>query len=352
MLITFYRIYNTGREIDLDRLERELAQSHDIARPGLSRVKTKSIILEVPPLMVALGTARLSGNEVPVPLRARAKIYDIGSVSISLSLEVSADSPGSMQDLALQFAGQMGLEPVFQGRLEQLKQILVPILEHVEIDPDFFEDYTIFWVQRLEQITDPVVILLGEKVSFSQQTRQEVLKNSLSYEDDDLAVISWDTALLCDPELPLDLMDLIEFANVQLAELRYYDEVLNRQMDKLYDDIESADRLPRWRRLRLYHQIMSRLAETHADIAGVTEKVKNLIKVTEDIYYARVYETSLRVLRTSQWMDSVTRKMEVINQNYRRLSDEVNIQHSNFLEWTIIVLIALEFGLAIIQSLI
>jgi uncharacterized Rmd1/YagE family protein len=41
----------------------------------------------------------------------------------------------------------------------------------------------------------------------------------------------------------------------------------------------------------------------------------------------------------------------VIRENYSMLSDEVRIQHSNFLEWVIIILIALEFGLAIWQSL-
>jgi uncharacterized Rmd1/YagE family protein len=34
------------------------------------------------------------------------------------------------------------------------------------------------------------------------------------------------------------------------------------------------------------------------------------------------------------------------------LSDEVRIGHSNLLEWVIIILIALEFGLAIWQSII
>jgi uncharacterized Rmd1/YagE family protein len=41
----------------------------------------------------------------------------------------------------------------------------------------------------------------------------------------------------------------------------------------------------------------------------------------------------------------------VIRENYSMLSDEVRIQHSNFLEWVIIILIALEFGLAIWQSI-
>jgi len=56
------------------------------------------------------------------------------------------------------------------------------------------------------------------------------------------------------------------------------------------------------------------------------------------------------VLRTEQWTDSVNRKLKVMVQNYSLLVDEVNIQHSNFLEWIIIMLIALEFGFAILTS--
>jgi len=41
----------------------------------------------------------------------------------------------------------------------------------------------------------------------------------------------------------------------------------------------------------------------------------------------------------------VTRKIDVIRENYSMLSDEVRIQHSNTLEWVVIILIALEFGL-------
>jgi len=41
--------------------------------------------------------------------------------------------------------------------------------------------------------------------------------------------------------------------------------------------------------------------------------------------------------------------MDVIRENYSMLSDEVHIQHSNLLEWVIIILIALEFVFAIWQ---
>ena len=94
---------------------------------------------------------------------------------------------------------------------------------------------------------------------------------------------------------------------------------------------------------------MAHQMETSAEISEITEKIHNLIKVTEDVYYARVYAAVLNVLRSGQWNQSVARKIEVIQDNYSMLSDEVRIQHSNFLEWVIIILIAFELGLGIWQ---
>jgi uncharacterized Rmd1/YagE family protein len=41
----------------------------------------------------------------------------------------------------------------------------------------------------------------------------------------------------------------------------------------------------------------------------------------------------------------VNRKIAVIRETYAMLSDEVRIQHSNFLEWIVILLIAFEIAL-------
>ena len=88
-----------------------------------------------------------------------------------------------------------------------------------------------------------------------------------------------------------------------------------------------------------------------ADITEIRERIENLIKITEDIYYARVYQTTLKVLPTDQWTESLNRKLQVIQQNYGILSTEVNLRHSYILEWIIIILITLEFGFAILNRL-
>jgi hypothetical protein len=349
--LRFYRIYDIGRDVDLDWLEQELARSYVTARTRLVRVKPKSIILENPPLSIRMPPVIVKCQARTFEFMVIARIYDIGAISLCLVFEKPDGTYGELEETGLLFAGDGCLDEVFLSHLAELSRVLSPLLKDFANDPEFYEDYAIYVTDRVDPEIDPVVLLLGEKTEISQQMRDEVLKNTQSYTRNDLAILSWDSTLLCNPEYPTDLIDLIDFANVQVLELRYYDRVLTRQMVKMYDDIVLADRLPRFRRMRQYHAIMAQLMETNAEISEIIERIHNLIKVTEDVYYARVYETVLRVIRSGQWSESVSRKIEVIRENYSMLSDEVRIQHSNFLEWVIIILIAMEFALAIWQSL-
>ncbi|MDD3135114.1 MAG: hypothetical protein PHF57_00545 [Methanoregula sp.] len=348
--IRLYRIYDIGREIDLDWLERSLAQNYFTARTSFLRVKPKSIVLEEPPLLIQMHPIRVERHGRPFEFSVVARVYAIGAISFCFVYEDRDADYSELEEIAFLFAGQEGLDEYYVQYLKTLGEIIKPHIKNFAINPGFFEDYTIYVTDRRDDSIDPVPMMIGDKTRISSQMREEIIKNSLSYSVDDLAVLSWDSALLCEPGSPTDILDLIEFANVQVLELRYYDRELTLKMEKMYEDIEHADRMSQFRRSRRYHAIMADLMETYAEVSEIIEKVNNLIKVTEDVYYARLYAMALKVQRSNQWSESVSRKIDVIRENYSMLSDEVRIQHSNFLEWVIIVLIALEFGLAIWQS--
>jgi hypothetical protein len=348
--LRFYRIYDIGREIDLDWLEKALAQNYFTARTSFVRVKPKSIMIEDPPLMIQMHPIRVERDGRPFEFSVVARVYDIGAISFCFIYETPDADISKLEEIAFLFAGQEGLSEFYVQYLKTLGEIIRPHIRNFAIDPDFYEDYSVYVTDKRDDSIDPVALLLGEKTNIAPQMREEIIRNSLSYTTDDLAILSWDSALLCNPDNPTDLIDLIEFANVQVLELRYYDQELAREMEKMYEDIEHADRMSPFFRGRQYHAIMAKLMETSAEISEIIEKVENLIKVTEDVYYARVYATALKVLRSGQWSENVSRKMRVIKENYSMLSDEVRIQHSNSLEWIIIILIALEFGLAIWQT--
>lgn len=350
--IRFFRIYDIGKEIDITRLETALARSYYTARANFQRIKPKSIMIEDPPLFLRMHPAEVTIGGIRYDLQASARIFDIGAISLCFVHEFDENAYNkSLEEIGLIFANDEAITDVFTSYLANLKEILSPYISDISIDASFFEDYFIYFTDNLESTPDPAVLLMGEDTKFSSQMREEVLKNSMSYSVDDIIYLSWGAAFIKNSEIPTDLFDLIEYANVQVLELRYYDQVLSRKMEKMYDDIELADKSTWFSRIRLYHQIMADLMEIHADVSEITEKVNNLIKVTEDVYYARVYATALKVLRSPLWSDSVNRKILVIHENYSMLSDEVRIQHSNFLEWIIIILITLEFVLAIWQSI-
>ncbi len=348
--IRFYRVYDTGHEIDLEALEAAPAAAGATARASFTRVSPKSIWIEHPPLLVRLPPVAVSVGGASYVLAAVARVYEIGAISLCFVLEDAAAPPSSLLPVALSFAGQQGLDQVFLDSLGVLRDVLGPELGAAPLDPGFYEDYTVYVVDRDDPALDPVALLAGEVAAFSAATREDLLRNSLSYAIDDRAVLAWDAALLVAPEPPADLVEVIEYAVVQVLELRYYDRVLTLQMQRMYDDIEAADRFGRFRRRREYRRLLNRLMETFAEVSEVTEGIENLIRITEDVYYARVYATALRVLRADLWRASVDRKIDVIRENYQMLSDEVNREHGNFLEWVIIILIALEFAFAIWEA--
>jgi hypothetical protein len=349
--LRFYRIYDIGREIDLDWLEKELAQRYVTTRIRFQRVKPKSIAIEAPPLMTRMDPFHIEQEGRTFDFQVFARMYDIGVISLCFAYENMSAEYAMLEEIALLFSEQKGLGDYFVRYLTQLSDQIKPHIKNFSIDPDFFEDYTIYLTDLRDDALDPVTLLTGERGAISPQIREEIVRNSLSYTASDLAVLSWDSALLCGPEPPVDLIDLIEYSNVQVLELRNYDRELTRQMEKMYDDIEHAEQLWQFQRIRRYHTIMKNLMETYAGISEILEKVDNLIKVTEDVYYARVYATALKVLRSSQWSESVSRKIAVIQENYSMLSDEVRIQHSNFLEWVVIILIAVELGFFVWEGL-
>src|SRR5207302_7492334 len=96
------------------------------------------------------------------------------------------------------------------------------------------ESYTVLLAKDVEGaataaevLADPALsrLLLGEvkEKNLSKAERDDVLERAYSYGERDLAIIDWNAAFLWEPSGSSDIADLLEVANAQLLELRYYD---------------------------------------------------------------------------------------------------------------------------------
>ncbi|WP_421908159.1 hypothetical protein [Methanolacinia petrolearia] len=347
--IRFYRIYDAGMAVNLDELEEAFAEKYITSRARFRRIHPKSIVMDKPPLVLNMGQITVEAGGKTYEMSMSVKILDIGVISICIICYLGESDPAVLYETALSFGGKDCLSDHFYTTLKTLDEIFSIYIRDFVIEEDFYEDYTIYTVEKETDAPDPVSLFLCDGTDFSDQFRDETLRNVLSYSRNDKVIISWDGALIISPESPDDIIDLIEYANVQVFEFRYYDRELTNRIENMYDDIEDADRMYWFWRMYRYHGIMVVTMEIYADLYEIIERVNNLIKVTEDVYYARVYETALKEFRIGQWSGSVTRKIDVLRENYSMLSDEVRIQHSYFLEWIVILLIGFEFLFAVWQ---
>jgi uncharacterized Rmd1/YagE family protein len=79
----------------------------------------------------------------------------------------------------------------------------------------------------------------------------------------------------------------------------------------------------------------------------VTERLDNALKVTDDVYWNRLYTAALGVLRVDVWRTGVEHKLALLRETYSMLRTAATAERDAFLEVAIILLIVVEVVLAL-----
>ena len=357
-----YRLYDVGYEIRLDRALDLLAASAP-ARVRPVRGEAQALQIANPPLTVILGHERvaLAGGGAPRDAEVSARIFDFGVVSLRLRVDAPA---GARWDEFVRFGNAVDvgtdLTPVFAHHLRLLTERIGSAVERPALAAQS-EDYVVFRVNALRhadgrpaapaRLDDAAVVplLLAESRPLSAEARRELLPHRFSYYADDLALLTWDNALVVEPRADdADVQYILEFANAQLLELRYYDAVLDAELPAMYDRIAAARRGPLGRFLRRgYANLLADLQARVADSTELVERAENALKVTDDVYLARVYSAALEIFRARAWRAGIDRKLGIVRDTYAMLNGEAQAARAEVLEVTVVALILIEIVLAV-----
>lgn len=356
--LTLYRFYDVGSEIDLDRAQTCLAEPAMRRHTSREARQSSSIQVAQPPLHVELGPTSATLGGLALPGLVRAGIYDLGAVAVALELPLPpatdwaavADLLANAQDPPPEMLEQ------FRRALDDLEAVIRPAITRPQRDV-IVEDYSVLIVKQLAAEANVVALaehprvqsaLLGEQRQVSADAVS--LISSLSYYPDDLALLSWNGAILieADPLAAMTAADLLEYANVQLLLLRTYDASLDADLPRMYQRMAGAQSrfsLPFVRRYtRLLHDVQRLVAE----VVEVTERVDNAFKVTDDVYWNRLYSATLNVLRVEVWREGVDHKLALVRETYGMLHDQADAERANALEWAIVLLIVFEIVMALL----
>jgi hypothetical protein len=360
--ILAYRLFDVAYAIDLRKAEETWARTvrTGSSRGRLTATPPKAVAFGVPPVALGLGVVSLAMPDGPVQAAATARLYEFGVVSIALRVPV-ADLPwDEFSHRVNAVDGAVGLAPatrlwtllldqVRQGVGEALTRPTQKTLEEdflIGVVNSFSEPIT---AETLTTQLDLVPLLSGEHRPLSDGATRDLLRHRYSYYTDDLVALTWDRAFIYEPHGDADVIDVLEVANAQLLEMRYYDELLDAELPRMYDLVEATRRHWRLPGARRFADLARRLYTVVAEVTELTEKVDNALQVTEDVYLARIYTAALELYRVPTVSAAVDRKLSIIRDTYTALYDEAHASRSEVLEMIILIMIGVEIVLAVVR---
>ena len=185
-------------------------------------------------------------------------------------------------------------------------------------------------------------MLRAERTPLSEQEVADAVACRISFGQEDAAVIDWHSAVLFGKEMG-DVRAVLEFANVELLEMRMLDEQLDRALDEGY---EALSRKPHILSLPGCHEKdTTHIAQLQVDSALLFERVTNTLKLLGDQYLARVYRLVSQRFHLEAWDASILRKLQTLESIYGKMSDRAGTRRMEVLEWIIIILITLSIAL-------
>ena len=348
--IIAYRIFDVAEEFDLAKVDSVARSTHPASRLSLARATGHSLVVRDAPVTLTLAPCSVRLGAKRVEAETMARLWDYGVVSIQFHIAIA---PGTSWEELVETAALVeddnDLDEMARQRVAEVVRILQPAAK-LPHDIRGMEDYVVYFLERIDgaktadlvRSVDVPSLILGEpREKLSERLRQSIVEQTLSYSTSDLAVIDWNSAVVVEPAGSRDVADILEFAATHLAEFRYFDELLDERLEKLYDSIE-ARRSVRTFFGTEYGRLSREANSLYLEFSDYVERVENSLKFVGDFYLATIFRSAVSRFHLRDWEESVTRKLNTLAQISELLEGEVNVRRSHWLEIVVIVLILYE----------
>jgi hypothetical protein len=247
----------------------------------------------------------------------------------------------------------VGLKPVrslAQALVEDMQQHLIQAVKYVEeADP-----YTVFRLDSPDGMDAAVwfrthrrqvAALLTQELDAERLSDAEVAETvarHLGYYKDDLVVVDWNAAVLLDkPLAAVEVLHVLELANLQLCELEAYDRLLDTAIESSYADIG--------RKRRYNRNVLRNLGELRIDLARLSDELTHAGKFLGDWHLARIYEAASARFHLADWQRVVDDKLKTLDDLYQMLKHDKFNRLMVILELIVIVILVLEGGKALVR---
>ena len=348
--------FDAGSALRLDEAQRLLAGE---AAPDRIRHKghaPRHAQFDPSPLLLVRECLPLVVGGVHFKPSVEITLWDFGAITVAYEAPLAHVALESLVGVSSAVGQDSTAQDAARALVERLVAVLRPCMDHPGL-AEQEEDYLVFEVHGFEDDLGPdellaqhsatlARILRAELDDLSAEEVREAVGTVVRFGTSDMAVVDWNGAFLLDPE-PADTLAVLEFANLELLELRFLDDRLDKALDRAYATLQH----PRgfWRvfqRERTRREI-SAVARMQIDAALLYERVDNALKLYGDQYLARVHRAAGESCGFADWHQSVQRKLETLERVHDKVHGEAADLRMETLEWIVILLIAGEIALSL-----
>ncbi len=346
--------YDVGLAIDLDEAERRLSS----ATRGLIRHKRRApqyFAYKPAPIRIAQGVEPVQMAGMSTEPQMELVVYDFGAISVIYRISLNSESRLLSMSEGLYENAQLLTDSL--RRVEDLLRIVEPAVSKPSVSP-VVEDYLIFHIETLaeplpiEELTvrhAPHIaqVLRAEASELSMDEVRDAMSHQISFGKDDVAIVDWNASLVVGHDSE-DVLTVLEFANVQLLEMRFLDQRLDEALALAYSRLSKRSK----KRFALYSDPsdLRDISQWQVDSAILFEGVNNALKLLGDQYLARLSRLAAQRFHLSDWDTSILRKLQTLEGIYAKISDRLVSRRMEVLEWIIIVLIATEIILPFLTN--
>jgi hypothetical protein len=302
------------------------------------------------PVSVQLADCDVSGAQRSRTDCIAAKLHSFGVISFCYKIPFSAN----FEELKSRFIEISG---VYAEKAEADAAMMFKVVEPFITKKQLFqmkERYSAVQITPIDGLTPEYFkeafgskiasLLRYEKESLSDYQQEAVLASSSAYYGQDMVIIDGEAAFIYDDEY-YEVLEFLEFVNIQRLELKNFDRVLDAQLNKFYSG-DSSYELSWQSYIPMVKgkedRLVEELARLRVDISVIVDRLEVSIKMSGDPYHEEIYTMLVDKLLIPQWLESVNKKLSIVQDLYVIYRDRLTSIRSELMTVVIIILVGIE----------
>ena len=331
-------LFDIAEEIYLELVGAALKIPTVERSPAFSRPAPDYVRFERAPVVEPI---QLEGVE------GRVKYYEYGVISVEIDRRFDL----SWVELVEKSSKWLS-DPSIEKQAREIVRQRVNLLGAAMLKPYaewLTEDYAIMTVPSGEMTANTLLAERGAEIAqivrvenraLSDSETQEILQARLSYYPNDLIVVGWSAAFVYDtPESAEVTVQLLEYANTQLLEFRYYDDLLTSVLTGVYKTMDRGSGI--WQRWGLAQEA-EKLNTIRLDITELAERTETSIKFLSDMFYARMYRLAATRVGVPDYRRLVNTKLHAAADLYELMVDRFDRSRAFVLEVLVVIILLIE----------